>query len=284
MSIPITALMCHAPIVVPDVGKDKADECANTIRAMRAVATRVVAARPDVIALVSPHTPRTPDEWRLVGGDRVRGTFVEFGADRARIDLPAATEARSRLARLGPQYGVQTSLFRPEDDNLDNGATVPLWFLQEAGWSGPTLVIGFPWRDGTEELMGEALRIASGSERWAIIASGDMSHKLRPGSPAGYDPQAQQFDDAVVKSLKVGDLRAVSELDPRLRRLAAEDVVASVTVAGAATGWRSDQHRILGYESPFGVGYCVGILFERMGAPTPMSGTPRPTTRTPPRR
>lgn len=281
MSIPITALMCHAPVVVPEVGNDKAGECALTTRAMRAAAERVVAARPDVVALVSPHTPRAPDEWRLVDGDRIVGSFVDFGAPSARINLPAATEARSRLARLGPQYGVQTSMYRPED--LDNGATVPLWFLQEAGWSGPTLVIGFPWRDGTEELMGEALRIASGSERWAIIASGDMSHKLKPSSPAGYDPQAQQFDDAVVKGLKGGDLRGVAELDPRLRRLAAEDVVASVTVAGAATGWRSDQHRILGYESPFGVGYCVGILCERSHA-TPMQGTPRPASRTPPRR
>lgn len=270
MSIPVATLMCHAPIVIPDVGKENAPSCQGTTRAMSQVAERMVAARPDAVVVISPHTPRAPDDWRLVEGERVRGTFEVFGAPRIRIDLPAAKEARSRIARLGLHQGIQTAGYEPED--LDHGATVPLWFLQQAGWSGPTLVIALPWREGTEELMGEAIRVASGSERWGVVASGDMSHRLRAGAPAGFDPRAQSFDDAVVEALRAGDLRAVAELDPSLRKLAAEDVVASVTVAAAAVGFRSDNHQVFHYEGPFGVGYCAAVLFDRSNAGSPTPG------------
>jgi aromatic ring-opening dioxygenase LigB subunit len=259
MSIPITTLMCHAPIVVPPVGRQEGSACAATTAAMRTTAAKLISARPDVVVVVSPHTARTPDDWRLVLGERVRGDFAEFGAPHVTIDLPAAADARSRIARLGPQHGVQTALYQPE--RLDNGATVPLWFLREAGWNGPTLVIALPWREGTEALMGEFLRMVSGQQRWAIVASGDMSHRLRPGSPAGHHKDAQRFDAAVIQRLKAGDLRGVAELDPELRKIAAEDVVASVTVAAGATGWRADRHELLCYEAPFGVGYAEAVLY-----------------------
>jgi MEMO1 family protein len=269
MSIPITALMCHAPVVVPPVGRESADACASTTAAMRRVAEAVVAARPHVVIVISPHTPRTPDDWRLVcnptGTDQVRVNFSEFEAPNVRFALPAAVEARARLSRLALQHGLHTETYEPE--LIDQGAAVPLWFLLEAGWAGPTMVIGLPWREGTEAVMGEALRAISGQERWAVIASGDMSHRLRPTSPAGFDKRAQAFDSQVVQALKAGDLRYVADLDPDLRKVAAEDVVAPVTVAAAASRWKSDNGRVFCYEGPYGVGYCAAILYaEAVGA------------------
>ena len=256
MSVPIAGLMCHAPIVLPPIGGDRASECVQTTRGMQQVAQRIVAARPEVVVVISPHTPRALDEWTVYDGARIQCDFEDFGAPQERIDLPGASEARIKLRREPVPI-----LLRPEGP-VDYGASVPLWFLKKAGWNGPTLVIGLPWEDGSEEAMGVALRSASAGSRWAIVASGDMSHRLRQGSPAGFHPRATEFDAEVVAHLKRGDLQGLAELDRSLRSLAAEDVVAPVTVAAAATDWKSDRHQVFGYEGPFGVGYCTAVLFS----------------------
>jgi MEMO1 family protein len=118
--------------------------------------------------------------------------------------------------------------------------------------------------DEAEEAMGEAIRTvaeASG-KRWAVIASGDMSHRLQPGAPCGFEARAREFDAGFVSRVRAGDYRAACAPDPVLQELAAEDVVDSTLVAASAVGFRSDGHVFLSYEGPFGVGYCESLLFS----------------------
>lgn len=253
--VPIAVLMCHAPIVVPAVGGARGTACVATTAAMRAVAARLVAARPDALVVVSPHTPRAERAFGVLGGDRLRGDFGAFGAPGARVDLPPAPEVRQALLATGLAAPLAE---RP----LDHGASVPLWFVQEAGWSGPTAVLALPWTEGGEAATGEALARAAAGARWAVLASGDMSHRLRPGAPSGFHPRAADFDAAFVARIRAGDLRGAVAVDPGLREVAAEDVVASVALAAGAVGFRSDGHELLAYEGPFGVGYCEAVLYE----------------------
>jgi aromatic ring-opening dioxygenase LigB subunit len=262
MSIPIAALMCHAPIVVPAVGGDRGADCATTTAAMRAVAGRLVGHRPDVLVVLSPHTPRARDGWGVLEADPVRGDLSAFRAPRERVELPGAPEARARLHAEALRQGVRTAHLAPQP--LDHGAMVPLWFLHEAGWRGPTVVVALPWLDLDAAVFGRVLRDAAGDERWAILASGDMSHRLLPGAPSGYHPEARAFDAAFVERLRARDLRALSTIDPALRELAAEDVVTSAAVAAAAVDHRADGCEVLAYEGPFGVGYCEAVLFEEV--------------------
>jgi aromatic ring-opening dioxygenase LigB subunit len=187
----------------------------------------------------------------------IRGDFGAFGVSSVGIDLPAAPSVVRELAG-------DTVLLEPRA--LDHGAMVPLWFVQEAGWRGPTAVIALPWVEGGEAAMGEAIARASGAERWAVLASGDMSHQLQPGAPSGFDPRARTFDETFVRHVAAGDLRGAAAIDAELRALAAEDVVASVAIGAAAAGWRSEGHRLIAYEGPFGVGYCEAVLYAEAAA------------------
>jgi len=63
-----------------------------------------------------------------------------------------------------------------------------------------------------------------------------------------------------VDALRSGDLSKACSPDPTLRELAGEDVVDSVELAVAATGNTGAGGKVLSYEGPFGVGYCIGIL------------------------
>jgi aromatic ring-opening dioxygenase LigB subunit len=260
MPIGFAGLMCHAPIVIPAVGGERLGECVNTTRAMHKLAVRVVEHCPEVLVIVSPHTPRALKDWSLVDGDRIRGDLGAFGAPQARIDLPAAGAIRSRLlAHSVPTRAVHL-------DSLDHGAMVPLWFLAQAGWSGPTLIVGLPWQETTAAQMAQALRGVCALHRTAVVASGDMSHRLTPGAPAGYHPRAIEFDKFVVRQLQKGNPTGLREMDPQLRALAAEDVVTSTLVAWGAAEDRQEGHEVLSYEGPFGVGYCEAVLFDEEGA------------------
>jgi len=246
-------LMCHAPIVIPAIGRDRVAECLATTRAMARAAAHVVAAQPRWLVVLSPHTPRHRSRWGLVDGQALGGSFAPFGHPELRLSFPnAAAQAQAALG------GVPTVAVPSQP--LDHGALVPLWFLAQAGWAGPTAVLGVPWENTDAEAIGQALAASDG----AVVASGDMSHCLLPGAPAGHHPEAHRFDQAFVDALRRGSLRDAVRPDPALRELAAEDVVDTTAVLHGALGDRASVD-VLAYEGPFGVGYCEAI-FSR-GAP-----------------
>lgn len=263
--VALAALLPHAPILIPPLGGARGRAAKHTIEAMRAVARRTVAAAPDALILVSPHTPRRREAFALWSGPRIEGSLAQFGAPHVAVAFPRDRTLVGAVEEAAERAGV--TLWRLADEELDHGAVVPLWFLAEAGWHGPTLVLGlnYPGEPGVPEL-GRALAAAAraaGRKRVAFIASGDMSHRLQPGAPAGYDPRAREFDDAFIQILRAGDYRSLEDFDPDLQELAAEDAVDSTRMAVAAVQGANTGHEVLSYEGPFGVGYGVAILFDR---------------------
>jgi aromatic ring-opening dioxygenase LigB subunit len=140
---------------------------------------------------------------------------------------------------------------------------VPLWFAAEAGWNGPTVVVILNSADQkTVIALGETIAEAAGctNRRVALIASGDMSHRLTIGAPLGYDPRGREFDAWLVNALRRGAYRDLLQLDPQLDESAAQDVIGPLLVVLAALEFSAAGSELLSYEGPFGVGYGVAIL------------------------
>lgn len=275
--IACSVLMCHAPIVVPGLGGARAAACSATTRAMRRAARRLVEAQPDVIVVLSPHAPRARQHWQVADNSTLRGDFGAFGEPQVRVNLRGAPEAGARLLACAEESGVRARAWT--NQALDHGALVPLYFVQEADYRGQTLLLAFP-SDATEEAehrLGQLLTTtaAAAGERWCVLASGDMSHRLQVGAPAGYHPRAAEFDRAFVNALSRRDYRAACNPDRTLRALAAEDVVASVRVAAAATHYSSHGAALLHYEAPFGVGYTEAVLNDHSAPPTELLSVAR---------
>jgi MEMO1 family protein len=262
-SLPIAVLMPHPPVVIPEVGGRRGEDAEETMRAMRACAGRVLAAQPDTVVVISPHAPRRPRAFGVWENAQLRGSFARFGAPDAVVGLPNDHDLAAAIAREAEAMGLPT--WPIQQGELDHGATVPLWYLCDAGWRGPTVVIGlnYPGEGGLEKL---GLAIAGAARksqrRVALVASGDMSHRLKPGAPSGFHPQATDFDRAFIDRLRASDYRGILRLDAELQELAAEDVVDSTVIALAAVDWNSTGAEVLSYEGPFGVGYGVAVLYE----------------------
>lgn len=269
--------MPHPPVVVPGVGRGREREALSTVQAMHALAERVMKSAPEGLVLISPHSPRRPGAFGIWKTRRLSGSLVAFGAPEERVELPVDKDFIRELESRAGESGLSTWDITRAD--LDHGALVPLCYLARAGWKGPTVVLSlnYPGEGGLVEL-GRAITATAGflGRRIAIIASGDMSHRLQPGAPSGYHPQAHLFDETFVQLVRAGAYQKVARFDEELQELAGEDVVDSTVIAMAAVEFDPTCHEVLSYEGPFGVGYCVAVLYQRAsegGAGVPLEGT-----------
>jgi len=256
--------MCHAPIVIPPIGGSRAPDCAETTTAMETAAQAILDSEVETVVVVSPHTPRHRQAYGFVTGETLRGDFHTFGIHGFEATFKADAAAAATIARHVERAGLSAAPANVQ--NLDHGALVPLWFLRQAGFQGRVAVFGFPWdsEPGDSRRFGEAITSAMDSldRTWALLASGDMSHALKQGAPAGFHPRAHLFDEQVVSCVQDGRLGDLSGIEAELRNLAAEDVVESLETADGALGPDRPGQRFLSYEAPFGVGYLVAVLKE----------------------
>ena len=262
--IVFAGLMPHAPVLVPGVGGDRLAEVAATVRAMATVARHAVATQPETLVLVSPHSPRRPGAFGLWRTPQLRGSLERFGSPEDRVDLPLDRAFADQLETEAARRGLRT--WHIADKWLDHGAIVPLCYLVAAGWKGPTVILSlnYPGEGGLDEL-GQAIAAVAQerSRRTAIIASGDMSHRLTPAAPNGFHPDGRRFDEALIALLRQGAYREIARIDSELEESAAEDAADSTRIAVTAAGYRTEGHEVLSYEGPFGVGYGVAVLFEQ---------------------
>jgi aromatic ring-opening dioxygenase LigB subunit len=264
--IVLAGLMPHAPILIPAVAGGREAEVAASVESMRQLSRRTLAFQPRRLVLVSPHSPRRPGAFGIWEPSQLKGTLRQFGCPQVGLSLPNDAEMTAAIRKEADRSGLVT--WPIQERTLDHGAMVPLYFLVEAGWQGLTTILSLNYPgEGGIELLGQCIRQASVTlgTPCAVMASGDMSHRLQRGAPAGYHPEGKRFDDTFVDLLRRGRYADLKQLDPEWLDMAAEDVVDSTRVALASVDYASQHHEVLSYEGPFGVGYCVALLFESGG-------------------
>ena len=265
MSLPTSLVFCgiapHPPIMVPEVGRESVDSVAESIEGMAELSKRVIDSGAQTVILISPHAPLEIDAFVAYEGPEVTADFSNFNAPEAFFTTPVDNQLLDAIRRAAAQlnYGV-TSL---RDRDLDHGTAVPLYFLQRSGWQGRVVALGYSFLSNNDHLrFGSCVRnaVEEVGRRVAFIASGDLSHRLRPQAPAGYNPNAHHFDDQVVAALRSNEPRQIVDIDSNLRKLAGECGSRSMLVAIGACSSLPLSCEVLSYEAPFGVGYLVAQL------------------------
>ncbi len=251
----------HPPIMVPEVGRESIASVVDSIEAMAELTKRVIDSGAETVILISPHAPLEVDSFVAYEGPQVTADFSNFSAPEISFTAPVDEELLSAIRKAAASQNYEVTILR--DLDLDHGTAVPLYFLQRNGFRGRVVTLGYSFLSNDDHLrFGSCIRNAVDEvgRRVAFIASGDLSHRLKPRAPAGYNPEAHVFDDQVVDALRSNVPQRIVEIDYNLRKLAGECGYRSMLVAIGACSNLPLSCEVLSYEAPFGVGYLVAQL------------------------
>ena len=197
MGVVSAAIVPHPAIIIPEVGGREISRVMATRKAMQTLSRRLKEAEPETIVIITPHGAVFRDAVPLLKEPKLRGSFAPFGVPQISYtgenDLELVEEITSTCNKLAiPTVEISGGLLgrlglRSE---LDHGVLVPLHYFREEGINTPLVVIGMALLPNPVLYeFGQAVARAAArrGRRVAVVASGDLSHRLTPAAPAGYD-------------------------------------------------------------------------------------------------
>lgn len=262
----------HPPIVLPEVGGEESGKVSGTFQAMARFAEDLAKSGAEVVIIISPHGSVFRDGVAINSSEVLSGNLRQFRADlefEYNNDMDLIQEIIKQAGKhgitavelddaLAQEYGVSLK--------LDHGVTVPMYFLDKAGIDMPMVSIAMgllPF----EELyaFGAAIKDAvMGLDRKvALIASGDMSHRLTPDAPAGFSEQGAVFDRAIIELLQTKNFKGIINIDQGMAEEAGECGLRTIIMMLGATDGQETEVEVLSYEGPFGVGYMVAEVISQ---------------------
>lgn len=256
--------------MVPEVGRESINQVLNSIDAMAELTKRLIESGAESVILISPHAPLEADSFVAYEGPEVYGDFSNFHAPDAGFTAKVDEELLTAIQQVAVSSNYDVSILHEHD--LDHGTAVPLYFLLQNGWEGKVVTLGYSFLSNEDHLrFGACIKRAVDQlgRAVAFIASGDLSHRLQPQAPAGYNPHAHVFDEEVVDALRSNAPQRIVEIDPGLRKIAGECGYRSMLVAIGASSDVPLSCEVLNYEAPFGVGYLVAQLTNQSRAAEP---------------
>lgn len=250
------ALIAHPPILLSEVGDGASAQVAATVAAIRRLDATLAAQPADLVVLCSPHSPAAAVALPIRVGSHAAGTLGRFHAPQVRVSVDLDASTSGRLFEAARAAGFPTTW--AEDEPLDHGVVVPLHFLERTRASKPFVLFGLAgWALDDFVRFGRWIHGELQDRSVIFIASGDLSHRLIPGAPAGYRPEGKLFDEVVIDALRSNQWEAIERLDPVFIDEAGECGLRPLAILLGAARAAGIPSTVLHYEGPFGVGYPV---------------------------
>ncbi|MGI4788726.1 MAG: hypothetical protein ACRYFS_07730 [Janthinobacterium lividum] len=178
-------------------------------KAMALLRASLRAAKPDSIAILTPHG------IAMQGTITLGATPTGYGElDTLKINVQTDLDLAAAWAYRASEKGVPvTPLASQSEDDvlpLDWGVTIPLALLTPPPDTLPT-VVACPSRDVPRQSLidwGEALVEASDElgKRVALVISADQGHGHAADGPYGYTPASAEYDAAMKAAIEANDL------------------------------------------------------------------------------
>lgn len=189
----------------------------------------------------------------------------DVGTEKDREMVSSTIEALGSLGERFKEAGPEKILI--SSPHPDWGFNVPLFFLvQDLNVEVETLITGPEeprvYFDKGKEVYKDD---RSGNEKLALIASGDLSHKLKNEGPYEYHPDGEKFDKELVSSLKSKDLENILDLSRKYPEAGECGLRSFSFLLGVLEARKEEEDRdfdieVISYEGPFGVGYLVADI------------------------
>ncbi|MBQ5676201.1 MAG: AmmeMemoRadiSam system protein A [Lachnospiraceae bacterium] len=270
MNIKAAYMVPHPPLIVPEVGKGEEKKIQATIEGYKKIAEEIQQLAPDTIVVISPHSVMYADYFHISPGNSAKGDFSQFGAPQVAFQVQYDKAFADHLTTISEQNDVAAGFLGERDPRLDHGMMVPLYFIKEAcGGHFPSQFV----RIGLSGLSFEAhYKVGQLIQKTAralgrkivLIASGDLSHRLKEDGPYGYKKEGPVYDEKIMTYAAQGDFLSLLMMGEDFCELAGECGHRSLCIMAGALDGIEVKATPLSYEGTFGVGYGI-VSFHPTG-------------------
>lgn len=263
MAILNAIMVPHPPLMIPQVGRGEERGIQATIDAYLEAGRFVAEAAPDAIVLTTPHSVMYTDWFHISPGREATGSFAQFRAPEVRICTSYDAELVDTLCRMAREEKFPAGTEGEKSPELDHATMVPLYFLSEAygGRPLPPIVrIGLSGLPLTEHYrLGMMIRGAAEKlgRRVSLVASGDLSHRLKEDGPYGFRVEGPEYDKRIMDVMGGAAFGELFDFSDAFCDSAGECGHRSFTILAGCLDGQAVRGKVLSYEGPFGVGYGV---------------------------
>lgn len=260
MSLIFAGLAPHSPMLIPEIGKEKAEKLERTIKSLEEMEGDLYVLQPDTIFVISPHSPVSERAFSLNLATHFESKFEESGNPSVKFEAKCDMELVSQIMERSDYGDMPVPVNIITEPSIDHGVSVPLYFLTRHISDVKVVPISVSKLPPEKHLeFGNLLRdvMQASNKRIAIIASGDLSHSLSDESDHGMTPQGKAFDETVKRSIEKKQLDDIVKINPEVVEKSHECGWRPLLILiGALKGLRFGT-KIYSYEAPFGAGCMV---------------------------
>ncbi len=255
-------MLPHPPLIVPEIGRGEEKKIQKTVDAYHRAARKIAELKPETIIVFSPHSMMYADYFHISPGSQAKGDFGQFRAEQVKMALPYDTEFVQKLCHKAKNRNLPAGTMGEREAQLDHGTMVPLYFVNQY-WTDYQLVrIGLSGHSlGIHYKLGMCIKdtIEALGRNAVLIASGDLSHRLKASGPYGYRKEGPEYDARIMELMGRADFGELFKFSEDFCANAGECGHRSFTIMAGALEGLNVHPQPLSYEGPFGVGYGICI-------------------------
>lgn len=270
MGIQAAIMVPHPPLIIPEIGRGGEAAIQDTIIAYHEAARRVSTYHPETIILISPHQIMYEDYFHISPGERAEGDFGQFQAGNVAMQIAYDTELVEEICRIAGETGIPAGTMGECEKKLDHGTMVPLYFINQYDTEYKLVRIGLSGLPLSKHYeLGQCIQSAVENlgRKAVVIASGDLSHRLKEDGPYGYKKEGPEYDKKIMDVMGRASFGELLDFPEEFLNAAGECGHRSFVIMAGVLDQKTVQAEKLSYEGPFGVGYGV-CTYEIKGQDT----------------
>lgn len=253
-------LLPHSPLLIPEIGKANYSFLNKTADIYKQVGEELKEKKVEIVMIISPHALAQDNEFLINIAPEMNINFQDFGFIPPKTVLRGESLLADQIKNnLKTESEVIVQLV--SQDIVDYGSAIPAYLLKNIIGDFKLLIISPAAEKPLEEqlLFGQKLKeiINSYDKNIAIIASGDLSHRLKKKSPAGYSSKGPKFDNKLIEYLSdpTNAVENILKMDKKLITDAGECGLKPILITLGILDEVAWQPEVLAYQTDFGIGY-----------------------------
>ena len=253
----------HPPLIVPEIGRGEEKQIELTTKSYQEVAKQIARLKPETIIISSPHTRYYSDCFYVSGNDWMTGDFGRFGAKEVCFKEEIDKYLVKEIEELSIDKGLPVLV---DDDVLDHGTMVPLYFIRKELPETKIVVVGLSSLSLIENYQfGTIIKAAVDklNKKVVFVASGDLSHKLQEYGPYGFIEEGPEYDKRIMDTMSKGNFKELLEYDEEFLDKASECGHRSFTIMAGALDGIKVKSEDLSHEDITGVGYGICTFYPQ---------------------